>query len=210
MAKRDPYPLQWPDGWKRSTSRGVPRFTGAFARDRDSVIHQLKMRRGSHIVVTSDLPTRNDGLPYANATCQDPGIAVYWIERGKEQVIACDRWRTVGQNMRAIDLSIEALRGLDRWGATEMVERAFAGFAALPPGSNSSAPPQPARRSWREVFQVNGLEQHVGPAELFVIVKTRYRDAIKKAHPDAGGDHAIAAELNAALAEAECELGATP
>jgi len=37
-------------------------------------------------------------------------------------------------------------------------------------------------------------------------VKTRHRDLIKKAHPDAGGSHEIAAELNAATAEAEREL----
>lgn len=208
MAKREPYPLQWPDGWRRTTSRGVPRFTGAFARDRDSVIHQLKMRRGSHIVVTSDLPTRNDGLPYANATCQDPGIAVYWIERGKEQVIACDRWRTVGQNMRAIDLSIEALRGLDRWGATEMVERAFAGFAALPPGS-STEPPQPVKRTWREVLEMYFACDSLALDEQLAVAKARHRRLIKEHHPDRGGDHARAAELNAALAEAERELGVT-
>ena len=145
---RSPYPLQWPEGWKRTvnrqgrgTSPGQAKFEGQFARDRDSVIRQLK-RRGSNIVITSDLPTRNDGVPYADAFARDPGIAVYWVEKGHERVIACDRWKTHALNMRAIDLSLEALRGLDRWGASEMVERAFAGFAALPAGSGEEFIPQ--------------------------------------------------------------------
>ena len=74
---REPYPLQWPATWKRTESykRTAPKFSSQFARDRDAVIRQLK-RRGGNVVITSDLPTRNDGLPYANASCTDPGVAV--------------------------------------------------------------------------------------------------------------------------------------
>lgn len=202
---RSAYPLQWPDGWKRTSFRDVPRFIGQFARDRDSVIHQLKMMGNSNIVITSDLPTRNDGMPYANATCSDPGIAVWWVKKGREHVIACDRWRTVSLNMRAVDLSINALRGLDRWGTSHVVEKAFAGFAALPPGSDGTLPPQPVRRSWREVLGVP-VVPGLAHSDMLAICKSRHRDAIKKHHPDVGGDPAVAAELNAALAEAESEL----
>lgn len=175
------------------------------------MIHQLKrFRHASNIVITSDLPTRKDGLPYADARCSDPGIAVWWVQKGREQVIACDRWKDVTQNLRAIDMSLEALRGLDRWGASEMVERAFAGFAALPPGSSDTSytqPPQPAKRSWREIF---GLDvdkfSPLHDDDLLVLARARHRDRIKLAHPDAGGSHELAAELNAALAEAEEEL----
>lgn len=202
---RSPYPLQWPDGWRRTPDgrRGRPQFQGQFARDRDAVIRQLKRRGCSQIVITSDLPTRNDGLPYANARCSDPGIAVWWVERGRERVMACDRWRSVDFNMRAIDLSIEAMRGLDRWGASDMVERAFAGFAALPAG-DQVAPP---RRTWAEVFDLVELRGVLHGPELLAVVKQRHRERIRLAHPDAGGDPAIAAELNAALDEAEKELG---
>lgn len=203
---REPFPLQWPEGWKRTSMRRVPQFIARFAKDRDAVIHQLKMRRASHIVITSDLPTRADGLPYANARCSDPGIAVWWVERGREQVIACDRWKNVDQNLRAIDMSLNALRALDRWGASEMVDRAFAGFAALPPGSgdeyvNGTAP---TRRPWREVL--GGVWPELEAIELLVLAKARHRKAIATAHPDAGGSHELAAELNTALAEAEQEL----
>jgi hypothetical protein len=201
---RDPYPLQWPEGWPRTEPgrRGTPRFGASFARDRDGVIHQLR-KRGSQIVITSNLPLRHDRLPYANASDGgEPGVAVWWVEKGRERVLACDRWRTAALNLRAIDLTLEALRGLERWGASEVVERAFAGFAALPPG----APPAPVHRSWREVLGMVEM-QHLAPEDQLAIAKARHRRLIREAHPDLGGDGVDAAALNAALAEAERELG---
>lgn len=201
--KRDPYPLQWPDGWPRRESyrRGVPKFSSQFARDRDRVVKSLKLR-GSNIVITSDLPLRNDGLPYANASCSDPGIAVWWIEKGHERVLACDRWKHIGANLRAIELTLKAMRGLERWGASEIVERAFAGFAALPPGSPM---PGPRERPWRDVIG-GDWPTDMANDELFAIAKARHRKAIAAAHPDVGGSHAAAAALNAAIAAAEQEL----
>jgi hypothetical protein len=45
---------------------------------------------------------------------------------------ACDRWDSVADNVQAIRKTIEALRGIERWGTGDMVQRAFAGFVALP------------------------------------------------------------------------------
>jgi hypothetical protein len=217
------YPLQWPDGVARRDSwrRGVPKFEAQFARDRDSVLRQLRRMGYSNIVITSDLPTRNDGLPYANARCEDPGIAVWWVHKGREHVIACDHWRTYSFNLRAIDMSIDAMRGLERWGASGAVERAFAGFAALPAQGETSeteyVSPPPAKRPWRVVLG-EGTEgsrawsngeawPDLEPDELLLLAKSRHRKLIQKHHPDRGGDSTIAAELNVALADAEIELG---
>lgn len=157
-------------------------------------------------MITSNLPTRQDGLPYYAST-DDPGIAVWWVERGAERVVACDRWYRADENLRAIIKTLEAMRGLDRWGATEMAERAFAGFAALPPGSAGSMPTGP--RPWREVLGATfGPWPELAKDELLVLAKSRHRKLIAIAHPDAGGDVARAAELNVAIASAEAELGA--
>src|SRR5574338_391053 len=199
--KRSPYPLQWPDGWPRTKWTERPKFIeGHFARVRDSIIRQLQRKGGSHIVITSNLPTRADGLPYANARCDEPGVAVYWVEKRQERVMACDRWRTVGYNLRAIDLTINAMRGVDRWGSATMVERVFAGFAALPAGSGDGhVPPPPAAptvRPWREVFEVLGVfSDHVPAPELLAFVKLRHRERVKHAPPAKGGSHEAAADL---------------
>lgn len=201
--KREPYPLQWPEGWKRSTwaSRQRSQFEPRFTEDRDTIIRWLE-KRGSRVVITSNLPTRQDGLPYYAST-DDPGIAVWWVEKGNERVVACDRWMRADENLRAILKTLEAMRGLDRWGATEMAERAFAGFAALPPGSSGSMPTGP--RPWREVL--GGTWPEMDRAELLAIAKTRFQKLIAVAHPDAGGDTERAAELNVAYEAAVQELG---
>src|SRR4051812_44885444 len=110
-AMKQPYPLQWPAGWPRADvrhGRGTlsyqAKFDTAFTRDRDSVIRQLK-KRGTNIVITSNLPTRGDGLPYEGNYGGDPGIAVYWVEKSTERVIACDRWKTPALNLRAIEMT---------------------------------------------------------------------------------------------------------
>lgn len=191
---RDPFPLSWPEGWQRVSNYGRARArfkVSSFAHARDSVLHQVKLLGGSRAVITSNLPTRLDGLPYANSSePADPAIAVWWVQKGHEQVMACDRWRTTRDNLHAIELSLDALRGLSRWGSTQIVERAFAGFAALPP----------AGHDWRAVLGFNG-----SPVTLDE-VKRRFRERAATAHPDQGGSDHEMQRLNAAYAAAKLEL----
>jgi hypothetical protein len=218
---REPFPLQWPDGWKRTRPDDRQRsrfgYSGqvGFAGARRDLLLELERLGAANVVLTSDLPVQRNGLPYANGRAVDPGIAVWFVlpdESGtmRERVFACDKWRTPAENMTAIAKSIEAMRRLDRWGAGDVVSRAFSGFAALPPGSGEEcAPPPPSRRAWFEVFEISTeIIRSLGKPEILSIVKGRHRSMIRTAHPDAGGSHERAAELNAALAEAEKELGA--
>lgn len=225
--KRQPYPLQWPESWKRTrvTDRAKSKFghrgTGqvSLSGARDLLLGELSRLGAANVVITSDLPTRNDGIPYADGRATDPGIAVWFamVENQKvvERVFACDKWRSPAENMQAIALSVEAMRGLARWGAGDVVSRAFAGFAALPPPSGPEAPQAPfvpPKRAWRDVLGWAGGSAapwpELGNEELLAIAKHRHRALIQKHHPDRGGDATFAAELNAAMADAEQELTA--
>jgi hypothetical protein len=211
---RSPYPLQWPPNVPRTRFRDRSNFdrNRGFATARDGVLHQLGMMHASHIVITSNLPLRANGIPYSAGpgAISEPGIAVWWVKGGIEHAIACDRWTTCVENMRAIEKTLEAIRGISRWGSAEMVDRAFAGFAALPPGSGDAGTPAHTapERTWREIFGVNIEPWASLPnPDLLAIVKARHRDEIKKAHPDRGGSPEQAAIINAALAAAEKDLG---
>lgn len=216
MEKRPPYPLQWAPGLPRTkdVDRRVSRFGDRRAVNGNittyegakNVLTELARLGAGHVVITSELPTRHDGLPYADGKSRDPGVAVWFVFKGHERVFACDTWKTHGENLRAIALSIEAMRGLARLGMADVIERAFAGFAALPPGSGE-APTSSMNRAWWEVLDVASLRGLLADADLLAVVKTRHRALIKAAHPDAGGSHELAAELNTALAEAERALG---
>lgn len=219
--KRQPYPLQWPPNTPRTKSAdrrrssfhtriqrpGMPaehRPPSVYEAAKD-LLAELGRLKASSVVITSLLPTRHDGLPYSDGRSEDPGIAVWCVYKGRERVFACDEWHTHAENLRAIAKSIEALRGLSRWGMADVAERAFAGFAALPPGV-SEEPPAPIKRPWREVFSIGGAHAELSSEDLFAVVKARHRKLIAETHPDAGGDAGLAAEVNTALDEAEREL----
>ncbi len=202
--KRDPFPLQWPEGFARTRtdmrmrSRFGHRGQVSFSQARRDLLVELERLGAANAVLTSDLPVRNDGLPYANGRASDPGIAVWFVLDGAERVFACDRWLSHAENMTAIAKSVEAMRGLERWGMADVVARVIGGFSALPPGA-------PAKRDWRDVLEVESLST-LAPDDLLAVAKSRHRQLIQHHHPDRGGDPARAAEINAALAEAEAEL----
>lgn len=130
---------------------------------------------GAKIVVSTNLPLFRDGYPIASGMePKDPGVAVYFRLRDKSVVFACDRYIHVYENLQAIAKTIEALRGIKRWGASDMMERAFSGFRALRDGPSED---------WREVLGFEQLESVTRK-----IVETRHRELVKKHHPDKGGD----------------------
>ncbi len=221
---RSPLPLQWPDNQPRTPvpSRERARFKVTLAEAVEDLLVELDRMGDVHsVVITSDLPTRQDGLPLSNGSCDDPGVAVYFVHNGVERVFACDRWDRPAANIRAIGLTLQALRSVERWAASGMVTRVFDGFAALPAGEMAPNPAStPQKRAWRDVFrQIDGGIgirvdiDRVGKRSHAYLrrvaldeVRARHRVAIRKAHPDAGGTNEAAAELNVALQEAEREL----
>src|SRR4051812_45118184 len=47
----------------------------------------------------------------------DPAAALWWIDRKSElRVLACDKYPTLGANLRAIRKTLDAMRALERWG----------------------------------------------------------------------------------------------
>lgn len=142
------------------------------------------------VIISSNIELRRDGLPYSGRKpAGSPGVAVYFQFEGEQQVFACDCWDLAEDNMRAIGKTIEALRGIQRWGSTEMMRRAFGGFKALPPGYTD----------WRHMF---GFD----PDELVsaTALKRRYHERARLAHPDLhGGDNGELTRLNLAHAAAK-------
>jgi hypothetical protein len=127
------YPLQWPVGRPRAKRRENTQFQSSLAKARDHLMNEIRLLGGKQPILSSNLELRLDGLPYANQKApDDPGIAVYFTYKDKQHCFACDDWRLVEDNVRAIGKTIEALRGIARWGTGDMMERAFQGFEALP------------------------------------------------------------------------------
>lgn len=197
----DAYPLAWPLGWRRTPShqRRQSDYRVDFLKARDGLARELALlcRRASDVVVSTNVPTRRDGLPYANQRePDDPGVSAWWVDRrGEQRVIACDAWNKVRENMRAVGLAVAAFRMIERTRASEILDRAFQGFAALPPATDPD--------DWRSVFGLQG--KYVCTIDF---VESIYRKYAVERHPDRGGSHHAMVALNRALEQARKELGA--
>jgi hypothetical protein len=192
------YPLQWPEGWPRTPShkRGASRFGKNLGFSQIGKLqNELRLLGAQHVVISSNVPLRQDGLPYASETKRrydDPGVAIYFTLKGKALSMARDVYWTPWENIRSLILAIDAIRSIERHGGSVMMERAFSGFAAI-------APPD-WKKPWREVFGVK--PDWRGDLTSLYLEKARNR------HPDAGGSDTLMAELNVAYGEAKQEIGA--
>ena len=190
------FPLHWPPGRQRVKRNERSRFNVSFAKARDELFRELRLMGARLPVLSTNVPLRRDGLPYANQPePKDTGVAVYFTWKDRQMAFSCDRWDRVRDNIQAIRHTIAALRGLDRWGTGDMVEAAFTGFEALPP---------PGARPWREILGVNAYA-YDGPFALKK-AEERYKELARDRHPDHGGTVEQMAELNSAIEAARKEL----
>lgn len=190
------YPLSWPAGRARASHRAASRFkVSSFTRVRDELLNELKLMKARNVILSSNLKLRLDGLPLANqAQPSDPGVAVYFTTAdGIDVAFACDRWRKIEDNMQAIAHTIDALRGIARWGTGDMVKAAFSGFAALPAARVASA-------SWWDVL---GVVQHA-PGQ---VIHDAFRALVLRHHPDRGGEPDKMVEINRAYDSFKRERG---
>lgn len=200
------YPLAWPDGWPRTPEyrrKPAGKLKAPFDQSRRRMENTVRLLGSRTLVVSSNLQLRNDGWPRADqarARIDDPGVAVYFSLRDKPMVIAQDRYQWASANLQSLALALEYLRGLERHGGGHMMERAFGGFAALPPPDGAA----PTDRPWRELL--GPLPAGLSNADLLLIVEARYRAKARETHADTGGSNEAMILLNAAVARAREEL----
>lgn len=193
------FPLQWPEGWKRSSA--FERKSGTFTKNKrdltifdgvQRVLEELE-RLGVHqddVIVSTNVRTRLDGLPRSGEPKPaDPGACVYWQKSAKQPMrcMAVDRYNDVADNLAAIAATLEAMRAIERHGGAAILDRAFTGFTALPA-------PAAGRRDW---WTVLGVGQGATDAEI----SAAHRRLAAEHHPDRGGDPSRMAEINAARDE---------
>lgn len=168
------YPLYWPEGRPRARWRGASDFKVTLAQARDGVFGELRKLGARKVILSTNIPLRLDGIPYANASePKDPGAAVYFEYKGKPMCFACDKYSRVRENLRAIEKTIDAIRGIERWGSSDMMERAFRGFTALP---------EQTGESWRTVFGFTATETVTSDG-----IDGAFRTLAMTEHPDHGG-----------------------
>lgn len=214
------YPLSWPMGWKRTAAgdRARARFSkqtvtayrvgnasSSWKGKREVSIAEATARVRAELarmgideadlVISTNLALRLDGMPRSSQRePADPGAAVYWTDRFDASVppkcMAIDRYDRVADNLAAIAATLEAMRAIERHGGAEILNRAFAGFAALPSHIPGTSAPH-----WSEVL---GCPRDASMTE----VRAAFFRARSAAHPDKGGSDAQFKAVTQAFSDA--------
>ena len=99
--------LSWPPGFPRTEYPAQSRFGTPEECVKRNLEFQLDLMDATSVVVTSNSELRRDGRPYANQRISDTGVAVYFMRKGREQAIACDKWDSIRDNLQAVAKPLE-------------------------------------------------------------------------------------------------------
>lgn len=137
-------------------------------------------------IPVGDALWRLDGRPRAHAVAEHPGVIFSLDSKHGHLSYPCDTFTTWQDNLRAIAKALEALRMVDRYGVTRHGEQ-YRGFLAIEAtAAVAGFADAPAAMQWLIDFtdHVDGVAPEPPQARRRSIV----RKAMRKAHPDAGGD----------------------
>jgi hypothetical protein len=167
----------WPH--KPTAPRSYSRFK---ANQRDTLRlleYELIQLYAKNVIIGAgfrDSDLKMDGTPRADRQQQPylhPGVEISFDSKFGRLTYATDEFTDWRANLRAIALSLQALRAVDRYGVSKRGQQ-YAGWAQLPPGDSLI-------ERGRKLVEAAGS----------------YDAAIKAHHPDRGGTTEDAAAINA-------------
>lgn len=175
------HPLQWSEGGLRTDPKLVKHVRlsgGGYLPCYEGIVKEIRLMKGDNVIVSSDYPLDSNGVPDLDAYYSlprrdgrranfDDAVAVYFTLDDHQRVFACDKWSQVVSNIRAIQKTIEAIRGTERWGSIEMLTRIYDGFTVLPQEEKSLPMP------WWDLL---GVQPHT-PLD---VVEQMYRLCLKQ------------------------------
>lgn len=204
----------WPQA--DTKTRQAPRFTSTWGQTLSLLDAELGHLKAKDVVLETfhrrqDL--RNDGWPKADARVPPhPGVIVsfassfgplryltdqftsgsYWVASigthghpgyVPSKTVPYPGWQA---NVRAIALSLEALRAVDRYGVSRRGEQ-YTGWNALPPGR-----PMGPAMTVEEAMGFLGIPRDQRIEEFSVEdIEANWKRQAKEAHPDLGGDPGV-------------------
>lgn len=171
-----PLPL-WPHEVTRERRRSL--FDTPFPQTLRLLEREVEWLGGRDILLglgLTEADIRNDGRPRAAARAVHPGVEISFdtSEIGR-QSYATDLYLEWQDNVRAVALSLEALRAVERWGVSK--GRQYAGFAMLTAG------PGKEERGRQLVARFGSITA-----------------ALRATHPDTGGETADESDFDAVMA----------
>jgi hypothetical protein len=186
--------VRWP---REFTS---PRTRSPFKASWDSTMrllsHEVGSLAGENLVFQIAVPPeefKKDGTLFKNATLKHPGVIVTFTSRHGPIQMPCDTFEGYRDNVRAVALSLEALRRVDRYGVTRSGQQ-YTGWKQLPGAIIVPAPMTPeeaARILASEADPLGSVDARSSSAAAALhdpkTADFLYRCAAKRLHPDVPG-----------------------
>lgn len=195
--------------WLGSIGKAPTQFKAKWGATLELLDREIGALKGRDVVIEIDVRETDlklDGTLRANARPTSNAVVLAFESKHGPLLYRCDRYvcNYYGQgpdwqhNVRAIALTLEALRAVDRYGATETGQQ-YAGFKALPAGTAMPAS-RMTREQAAEVLERVAIGDEGDLRERSVqrildspeLARQVWREARKVAHPDRrGGDHSV-------------------
>lgn len=190
-------PLEhWPG--ERTRDRKDAQFRASYPKTLDQLESELAKLRARDIIIQVDNLTldniRNDGWPKASWSPRggNQGVIVSFESPKSAMSFPCDRYTDWQDNLRAIALSLEALRTVDRYGVTRGNEQ-YRGWAKLEAPRTGMSKQEAA-----EFLQSLCDGVPLGPATTPELIADICKALKVKNHPDRGGSHEMFVKIGQA------------
>ena len=183
--------VQWPGPRTKDRKRAV--FRAPWGRSVKTLADELRRVRAKDCVLQVEIEERYfrlDGLPRVDARATGPGVVLSFTHPTAGPLMyPCDRFDSWQDNVHALALSLEALRAVDRYGVTKNAEQ-YRGWKSLPASTDG---PMDRDEAVRVIAAESGLTDDGNLARDIANDRTirneAIRAALKKTHPDTGGNN---------------------
>lgn len=186
-------------GWPRALTPAAKRKHGGFKADFPSTIrllkHELRQIHAENVRVQlamDDAELRLDGIPRKHAKPAHPGVILSFDKPGAGRLVyPCDTFRRWDVNLRAIALTLEALRRPLRYGVLQAGEQ-YAGNRLLTAGGTATTMTAQAAAEYLARWCAASEGERAGMVARLLreasLVDPAYRQAARALHPDTAAD----------------------
>lgn len=181
--------------WLNAAARVPSRFTASWTDTLDLLARELKALDGRRVVFEIDVregDVRRDGMLRANAKAEHPPVIIafeskfgplmYRADRFNSKPYGSDGVRVMPHlwqhNVRAVALTLAALRAVDRYGATQSGEQ-YRGFRAIEAGKGLPPSGMTASEAMTILYEATGIAGAAGLSAQQLV-----RLARRNTHPD--------------------------
>lgn len=179
---------KWPSeptpSWKRTRGQ----FSASWKSTLELLERELNQLRAKAITVEGFFwqdQIRQDGWPKSNARPTQPGVVLSFDTPKGRMIFPCDTYLGWESNLRAIALTLEDLRAIERRGAVKGQQQ-YTGWLQLPAASPVDEALECARVIARNARDVNSDPERAAKqaVENRGYLEVLWKDAVQQTHPD--------------------------